>query len=214
MEDLVKELQDGEAPGFDDFMGPRTIELVDTATGAKVAAVLTPELIDPASVGADGTDAAKSMTHLAGGNIPVLTLSWPAPATTTEEAVDTDSSSSVGAGAAGTTVLRAAGGDFFAALQELRLQLEPHKLQPAVQGATMRVWASGMARQMSLGLAAYEVGFTQRPVIVDTLAPAAPHQKLASVRAQRLYTRVWGARVPVMLAVVVGVYVIGQGKMS
>jgi len=47
--------------------------------------------------------------------------------------------------------------DFFEALCEIRVQLEPLKLIPFCYGASLNVYPSGMARDMGSGLKAYKL---------------------------------------------------------
>jgi hypothetical protein len=48
-------------------------------------------------------------------------------------------------------------GDFFEALCQIRLCLEPAGLIPFCYGASLNVYPSGMARDMGLGLGAYKL---------------------------------------------------------
>lgn len=55
------------------------------------------------------------------------------------------------------TTLTASGFDYFGALAELRSQLEVHKLSLHCNGASLDVYPSAMARQMSEGMLAYRL---------------------------------------------------------
>ncbi len=53
--------------------------------------------------------------------------------------------------------LTASAGDFFAALDQIRLQLEPRGIIPLVNGVSRTNYPSGMARDMGRGLSLYRL---------------------------------------------------------
>jgi hypothetical protein len=84
--------------------------------------------------------------------------------------------------------------DLFAALEAIRLQLEPSGLRVCCQGARPDVFPSGMARQMAGGRRAYRLRPGQRPSgddLVDIFDPAecgevvTVHEQQANVQLLR-----------------------------
>jgi hypothetical protein len=90
--------------------------------------------------------------------------------------------------------LDASGIDYFAAFQEIRLQLEAEGLIPFCYGASLNVWPSGMCRSMGNGMVGYRLKMgtsTTREDIVrifDAGADIVP----ASVSQQRQFFEEWG----------------------
>jgi hypothetical protein len=91
-------------------------------------------------------------------------------------------------------VWEASGGDVFAALTNLRLQLEPEGVQICCNGARRNAWASGMQRDMASGLAVYllQLGQHGGPPFARTLDPA-PCDECGTVAEQRAFFEQWRA---------------------
>jgi hypothetical protein len=89
------------------------------------------------------------------------------------------------------------GADFFAAFQQVRMQLEGEGLVPYCYGASLDVWPSGMCRSMGQGMLGYRLkrgSSTSREDIVrifDSGLDVVP----ASVAEQRKFFEEWGRSV-------------------
>ncbi|MFJ2665188.1 hypothetical protein ACIO14_12615 [Nocardia fluminea] len=75
----------------------------------------------------------------------------------------------------------------FGALSGLRDRLQAHGLRPAIEGACIDVYPSGMQLEMAGGVRAYRWAGGGRPVSVDTFedVPADDYARLATAREQR-----------------------------
>ncbi|MFG2573359.1 hypothetical protein [Streptomyces sp. NPDC048481] len=82
---------------------------------------------------------------------------------------------------------RHTGWNLFTALGQVRDELEPHGLKPAIEGACVDVYPSRMALDMGGGRRAYRWSSAGRPVTVDIFddVPPSDHARLADVREQR-----------------------------
>jgi hypothetical protein len=90
-------------------------------------------------------------------------------------------------------VIEAEANDYFEALCLIRQQLEEERLIPFCYGASLKVYPSGMARDMGAGLKAYklEIGVHARTQdLVDKFA-AGPDLIPASVKLQREFFEEW-----------------------
>ncbi|WP_330349663.1 hypothetical protein [Streptomyces sp. NBC_00582] len=87
----------------------------------------------------------------------------------------------------GERISRHAACNFFAALSEVRQDLEKEGLTPAVEGACRDVYPSRMALEMGGGRRAYRWPSTGRPRTVDIFddVPIEERARLASVVEQR-----------------------------
>jgi hypothetical protein len=83
--------------------------------------------------------------------------------------------------------------DYFEALCSIRLQLEGERLMPFCYGASLKVYPSGMARDMGAGLKAYklEVGKNARRQDLVDIVAAGPDVIPASVKLQREFYEEW-----------------------
>ncbi len=87
--------------------------------------------------------------------------------------------------------------DFFAAFQQVRLQLETEGLIPSCYGASLNVWPSGMCRSMGQGMLGYRLKLrcsTTREDIVR-IFDAGPDVVPAQVAEQRQFFEEWGKSV-------------------
>lgn len=83
-------------------------------------------------------------------------------------------------------------GDFFEALRTLRRRvLEPKGLIPFCYGASLKVWPSGMARDMGRGLKAYKIEAGSPPTELVGIFDSGPDIIPAPVTAQEDYAREW-----------------------
>ena len=90
--------------------------------------------------------------------------------------------------------LESSGTDFFAAFQQVRLQLESEGLFPACYGASLNVWPSGMCRSMGNGMLGYRLKLGS-PTTRDDLVrifDCGPDVSPASVADQREFFERWG----------------------
>lgn len=84
-------------------------------------------------------------------------------------------------------------GDFFQALRLVRTELEVDGIYLGCAGARRDVWASGMQRDMGMGLRAYVLTIPRtpaRPQEVDIFA-SAPRDLLGTVAEQEQFFRAW-----------------------
>jgi hypothetical protein len=89
--------------------------------------------------------------------------------------------------------LEARGRDFFDALQQLRLQLEPLGWYPLCNGARIDCYPSGMARDMGEGRAVYVLSQTlDKLPLVPTFEPA-DREKVGTVAEQDANFKRWFA---------------------
>lgn len=89
--------------------------------------------------------------------------------------------------------LEASGRDFFDALQQLRLQLEPLGWYPLCNGARIDGYPSGMARDMGAGLAVYVLSQSlDKLPMVQTFEPA-ERDKVGTVAEQDANFERWFA---------------------
>jgi len=87
--------------------------------------------------------------------------------------------------------IEASGRDLFAALQQLRLQLEPLGWIPLCNGARVDCYPSGMARDMGGGRSVYILSSEPgRPPLVETFEPA-PREKVGTVADQDASYQRW-----------------------
>ena len=87
--------------------------------------------------------------------------------------------------------LEASGHDFFHALQQLRLQLEPLGWYPLCNGARIDCYPSGMARDMGAGRAVYVLSQTLNKLpMVQTFGPA-DRDKVTTVEKQNANFQRW-----------------------
>lgn len=87
--------------------------------------------------------------------------------------------------------LDATGGDFFDALQQLRLQLEPLGWYPLCNGARVDCYTSGMGRDMGVGRAVYVLSQTlDKLPVVQTFEPTEP-DKIGTVAEQNANFQLW-----------------------
>jgi hypothetical protein len=87
--------------------------------------------------------------------------------------------------------------DFFAAFQQVRMQLEGKGLIPSCYGASLNVWPSGMCRSMGQGMLGYRLKLgscTSREDIVR-IFDAGPDVVPTSVAEQRKFFEEWGRSV-------------------
>jgi hypothetical protein len=88
-------------------------------------------------------------------------------------------------------VLQGRGRDFFDALQQLRLQLEPLGWYPLCNGARIDCYPSGMARDMGEGRAVYVLSQTvDKLPLVPTFEPA-DREKMGTVAEQDANFKRW-----------------------
>ncbi len=83
--------------------------------------------------------------------------------------------------------------DYFEAFCEIRRRLENEKLVPFCYGASLKVYPSGMARDMGAGLKAYKLEIGKHPHrqdLVDIFATG-PDVIPASVQLQREFFEEW-----------------------
>jgi hypothetical protein len=86
------------------------------------------------------------------------------------------------------------GFDYFAAFQQIRLQLEVEGLIPSCYGASLNVWPSGMCRAMGQGMLGYRLKLgssTTREDIVR-IFDEGPDVVPAYVAQQRQFFEEWG----------------------
>jgi len=82
--------------------------------------------------------------------------------------------------------------DFFEALRILRRRvLEPKGLIPFCYGASLKVWPSGMARDMGRGLKAYKIEVGSSPTELVGIFDSGPDIIPAAVAAQENFAREW-----------------------
>jgi hypothetical protein len=84
-------------------------------------------------------------------------------------------------------------GDFFQALRLIRTELESDDIRLRCAGARRDVWASGMQRDMGMGLRAYILTIPRtanRPEEVSIRDPA-PDELLGTVAEQEQFFRDW-----------------------
>jgi hypothetical protein len=83
--------------------------------------------------------------------------------------------------------------DFFDALSEIRIQLEPEQLIPFCYGASLNVFPSGMSRSMGSGLKAYRLTMGHQALAKDLvfIFDAGPDIIPASVVRQKKYFDDW-----------------------
>ena len=90
--------------------------------------------------------------------------------------------------------LDGSGIDFFAAFQQVRMQLESEGLIPFCYGASLNVWPSGMCRSMGQGMLGYRLKLgssTTREDIVR-IFDAGPDVVPTHVAEQRKFFEEWG----------------------
>ena len=90
-------------------------------------------------------------------------------------------------------VIQASATDYFEAFSQIRLQLEPARLIPFCYGASLNVFPSGMARDMSSGLSAYRltIGRTTSKDALVRIFDSGPDVIPASVANQKEYFNDW-----------------------
>ena len=82
--------------------------------------------------------------------------------------------------------------DFFKALQTLRRRaLEPKGLMPFCYGASLKVWPSGMARDMGRGLKAYKIEKGRQASELVGIFDSGPDVIPARVALQEEYAEEW-----------------------
>jgi hypothetical protein len=84
--------------------------------------------------------------------------------------------------------------DYFAALQQIRLQLASEGLKPRCYGASLNVWPSGMCRSMGLGMLGYrlKIGATTTRDDLVRIFDDGPDVNPVSVEEQRQFFEAWG----------------------
>jgi hypothetical protein len=93
--------------------------------------------------------------------------------------------------------LDGSGIDFFAAFQQVRVQLESEGLMPSCYGASLNVWPSGMCRSMGQGMVGYRLKLgtpTTRDDIVR-IFDAGPDVVPTRVADQRKFFEDWARSV-------------------
>lgn len=83
--------------------------------------------------------------------------------------------------------------DLFEALRGIRRQRERDDVFLCCAGARRDIWASGMQRDMGMGLVAYVLALpreAERPVEVKIFDPA-PREAIGSVAEQETFARGW-----------------------
>jgi hypothetical protein len=81
--------------------------------------------------------------------------------------------------------------DFFAALAEARCQFEREGHRLLCYGASRNVWPSGMARDMGLGLKAYQLTIGQRGGVLREIFESGSDIVPATVEEQTSFFREW-----------------------
>ena len=86
------------------------------------------------------------------------------------------------------------GTNYFAALQQIRLQLASEGLKPRCHGASLNVWPSGMCRSMGQGMLGYRLknGATTTRDDLVRIFDDGPAVHPASVEEQRHFFEAWG----------------------
>lgn len=86
-----------------------------------------------------------------------------------------------------------AAGDFFAALDKMRLQLEPLGITPVVNGAEKTCYPSGMSRDMGMGLSVYRLCLGVKATMKDLVKTFDNDavKELASVTEQQAFHQLW-----------------------
>src|SRR5262249_73940 len=89
--------------------------------------------------------------------------------------------------------LSASAEDFFEALAQVRIQLEPDHLIPFCYGASLNVFPSGMSRGMGSGLKAYRLTMVRQALTNDLvfIFDSGPDVIPASVARQKEYFDDW-----------------------
>lgn len=89
--------------------------------------------------------------------------------------------------------LLASSTDFFAALDEIRMQLEPRHIFPLVNGVGLGRYPSGMARDMGSGLSVYRFRLGERTTTNDLVRTFEDNDLVepATVKDQRAFFDRW-----------------------
>ena len=90
-------------------------------------------------------------------------------------------------------VIEASAEDFFDALCQIRLQLEPERLIPFCYGASLNVFPSGMSRSMGAGMKAYRLTTGRQALTKDLVSifDSGPDVIPASVANQKEHFNDW-----------------------